>query len=192
MVVLILLFLGAFSKEEVSMRPEPLRNALKGIISLGMGVTAFLVAFVYNSNGGPKPLKDFFLENSWELARGKNVVNVILVDFRGFDTLGEVSVLAIAMLGVVGLLVTGKGKDTFFIPSPILSGVVRFSFFVINLFGFYLLLRGHNFPGGGFIGGLCASIAVILLGMVMPVEKVKSLLKIDLIKIAFSGLLLLQ
>ena len=52
----------------------------------------------------PTPLRDYFGATSLALANGRNVVNVILVDFRGFDTLGEITVLAVAALGVVALL----------------------------------------------------------------------------------------
>ena len=47
---------------------------------------------------------DFYAKNAYIMAHGKNVVNVILVDFRGTDTLIEISVLAIAAIGVYGLL----------------------------------------------------------------------------------------
>ena len=46
----------------------------------------------------------YYAENAYVLAHGKNVVNVILVDFRGIDTMVEISVLAIAAIGVFGLL----------------------------------------------------------------------------------------
>jgi multicomponent Na+:H+ antiporter subunit A len=49
-------------------------------------------------------LKNYFIENSLTVAKGRNVVNVILVDFRGLDTLGEITVLAIAAVGVYALL----------------------------------------------------------------------------------------
>ena len=52
----------------------------------------------------PTPLRDYFASASLALANGRNVVNVILVDFRGFDTLGEITVLAAAAIGVVALL----------------------------------------------------------------------------------------
>jgi multicomponent Na+:H+ antiporter subunit A len=49
-------------------------------------------------------ISDFYAENSYVLAKGKNVVNVVLVDFRGTDTLIEITVLIVAALGVFGLL----------------------------------------------------------------------------------------
>ena len=52
----------------------------------------------------PAPLREYFARASLPLAHGRNVVNVILVDFRALDTLGEITVLAVAALGVLGLL----------------------------------------------------------------------------------------
>jgi len=49
-------------------------------------------------------LASYFVENSWTQAQGRNVVNVILVDFRALDTLGEITVLAVAAIGIYALL----------------------------------------------------------------------------------------
>ena len=49
-------------------------------------------------------ISGFFAENSKMFAHGRNVVNVILVDFRGLDTLGEITVLSIAAIGIYGLI----------------------------------------------------------------------------------------
>jgi multicomponent Na+:H+ antiporter subunit A len=51
-----------------------------------------------------KTISKYYAENAYVLAKGKNVVNVILVDFRGTDTFMEISVLAIAAIGVFALL----------------------------------------------------------------------------------------
>jgi multicomponent Na+:H+ antiporter subunit A len=55
-------------------------------------------------------ISTFFVENSLSKAYGRNIVNVILVDFRGMDTMGEITVLAIAAIGVYALLKFRKGK----------------------------------------------------------------------------------
>jgi multicomponent Na+:H+ antiporter subunit A len=62
------------------------------IVSIGAGIQLY-----------PK-ISDYFIENSLPLAHGRNVVNAILVDFRGFDTFGEITVLAVAAVGVYALL----------------------------------------------------------------------------------------
>jgi multicomponent Na+:H+ antiporter subunit A len=83
----------------------PMRRRIKdGIIAGAAGaLMATLVMVVASVQLGPR-VSEFYLENSWTLAHGRNVVNVILVDFRGFDTFGEITVLAIAAIGVYSLL----------------------------------------------------------------------------------------
>lgn len=81
------------------------------IISVGVGVIVTCLAFASTSNQSLDTIASYFIENSYKLAGGDNIVNVILVDFRGFDTLFEITVLAIAALGIYGLLKTqGKRK----------------------------------------------------------------------------------
>ncbi|MGA7982356.1 MAG: monovalent cation/H+ antiporter subunit A, partial [Chromatiaceae bacterium] len=103
---------------------------------------------------------------------GHNVVNVILVDFRGFDTLGEITVLAIAAIGVYvmlrGLRLSAVAGD-FAIGRlarerhPVtLAMTSRVMLPLALLFSWYLLARGHNQAGGGFVAGLVTSIALIL------------------------------
>lgn len=76
------------------------------IISLGVGVVVTCLAFASTSQQSLDTISTYFIENSYKLAGGDNIVNVILVDFRGFDTLFEITVLAIAALGIYGLLKT--------------------------------------------------------------------------------------
>lgn len=117
-------------------------------------------------------ISEFFLENSKPGGGGTNVVNVILVDFRGFDTLGEITVLAIAALGIYAML-----KNTALTPPPgdglghawtrdhyplMLRQVARPMLPLALMVSAYIFLRGHNLPGGGFIAGLITSVALIL------------------------------
>ena len=74
--------------------------------------------------------------------------------------------------------------------SFILRSVASFLFFVINLFAIYLLLRGHNLPGGGFIGGLGSALSFILLSLAHGVETAQRSLRVDPIRIAGAGILL--
>ncbi|MGI1829056.1 Na+/H+ antiporter subunit A [Bacillus safensis] len=76
------------------------------IISLGVGVVVTCLAFASTSQQSLDTISTYFIENSYKLAGGDNIVNVILVDFRGFDTLFEITVLSIAALGIYGLLKT--------------------------------------------------------------------------------------
>jgi multicomponent Na+:H+ antiporter subunit B len=78
-----------------------------------------------------------------------------------------------------------KGPDSY-----IFTTVVRFSFFVINIFAIYLLLRGHNLPGGGFIGGLATAISFVLLSLAIGVESMHRTVRFDPVRVAAIGLLL--
>jgi multicomponent K+:H+ antiporter subunit A len=102
---------------------------------------------------------------------GTNVVNVILVDFRGFDTLGEVTVLAIAAIGIYamidGLRLTApesdhSGREWCWDTHPvIMAAFSRLLLPLALLVAIFVLLRGHNLPGGGFIAGLITAVALI-------------------------------
>ncbi|MBE0474189.1 monovalent cation/H+ antiporter subunit A [Rhodoferax sp.] len=135
----------------------------------GGGATALSWAVLTRSNDS---IADFFLENSVSGGGGSNVVNVILVDFRGFDTFGEITVLAIAALGIFALLgnlrlsgptvdASGRAWDGDTHPM-ILATFARLLLPLALLVSFYIFLRGHNLPGGGFIAGLITAIALIV------------------------------
>ena len=88
-------------------------KAMNAIISIGVGMLVTILALAVNGNRLFEPIGSYF-ENSYELAGAKNIVNAILVDFRGFDTLLEISVLCMAGLGVyllIKLRLTGRDKD---------------------------------------------------------------------------------
>jgi multicomponent K+:H+ antiporter subunit A len=114
----------------------------------------------------------YYLENAKPAGGGYNVVNVILVDFRGFDTLGEITVLGIAAVGIVALLhnlkLAGPGLDWDGRPwaaerYPLMLSVLSRPLLPLALLvSAYLFLRGHNAPGGGFIAGLVTGTAIIL------------------------------
>lgn len=74
------------------------------LISLGVGVTVTLVALSSHSTKLFDSITQYFVENSYTEAGGKNIVNVILVDFRGFDTLFEITVLGIAAFGIYAMI----------------------------------------------------------------------------------------
>lgn len=87
-------------------------KATNAVISIGVGLVVTLIAFSAYSNKSPNSIAQYYIENTYEKAAGKNMVNVILVDFRGFDTMFEITVLAIAALGIFGMikLRLGGGK----------------------------------------------------------------------------------
>jgi multisubunit Na+/H+ antiporter MnhB subunit len=76
------------------------------------------------------------------------------------------------------------------VTSFIFRTVVQFLFFIINIFALYLMLRGHNGPGGGFIAGLATGISLILLSLGVGMEQLGRYLRFDPIRLAASGLLL--
>ncbi|SBS31491.1 Na(+)/H(+) antiporter subunit A [Marinomonas spartinae] len=134
-------------------------------------------------------ISTFFTENSKTGGGGTNVVNVILVDFRGFDTLGEITVLGIAALGIYKLI----ARMRLYMPSgdyqgrpwaedkhPMLLAVISQSLLPLALLvSAYIFLRGHNLPGGGFIAGLITSVAIIQQYVAHGVEWIKTRIKLD-------------
>jgi multicomponent K+:H+ antiporter subunit A len=114
----------------------------------------------------------YYIENAKPEGGGYNVVNVILVDFRGFDTLGEITVLGIAAVGILGLLqglkLDGPALDWDGRPwaaerYPLMLRVLSQPLLPLALLvSAYLFLRGHNAPGGGFIAGLVTGTAMLL------------------------------
>jgi multicomponent Na+:H+ antiporter subunit A len=107
--VLCFYFLPSFKKREKKLS----FRLVNFFISLGVGLVVTLVAISANSNRVGETISSFFIENSYTEAGGKNMVNVILVDFRGFDTLFEITVLGIAALGIYGMvkLRMAKGEE---------------------------------------------------------------------------------
>ncbi|WP_438464099.1 monovalent cation/H+ antiporter subunit A [Marinomonas sp. PE14-40] len=143
-------------------------------------------------------ISDFFIANSKTGGGGTNVVNVILVDFRGFDTLGEITVLGIAALGIYKLIARMK----LFMPSsdykgrpwsndghPMMLAVLSQSLLPIALLvSAYIFFRGHNMPGGGFIAGLITSVAIIQQYIAHGVDWMKHRVKADYQILIGSGI----
>src|SRR5690606_12735811 len=160
----------------------------------GAGLTA--IAYAVLTRPHPQGISSFLVEQSVPLGGGANVVNVILVDFRGFDTFGEITVLGIVALTVYALLrrfrppiesmtlpkarqrlpAGGRLLDSFADPDPktlVPDGVMKIPAVLVRLLlpmaalvSLYFLIRGHNLPGGGFVGGLIMATAIILQYMV--------------------------
>nr|WP_243855368.1 monovalent cation/H+ antiporter subunit A [Aquabacterium sp. A08] len=129
----------------------------------------------------------YFLEQSLPLGGGSNVVNVILVDFRGYDTFGEITVLGIAAIGVLALMegmrtrrasVDPQGRGWTFAQHPLLLRVAASVVLPVALvFSLYIFMRGHNLPGGGFIAGLITAVALVLQFMAMGQDQAESHLR---------------
>jgi multicomponent Na+:H+ antiporter subunit A len=175
----------------VSTRAERLRD---GAVALAGGV--FVTVLVLAATAAPHPtkLRDYFASASLALANGRNVVNVILVDFRALDTLGEITVLSVAALGVAALLqlrvTSSTGRAGVYVPSPILRAGPRFLVMLMLVFSLFLLVRGHNEPGGGFVGGLVAATAFALVLLAAGVAEARRLLRREPVALVALGLLL--
>jgi len=173
-VILLLLALNFLPKEtpRESSPARRLRDAgLAGISGVGIGSLSYLLMSRDFSS-----ISAFHLEQSKPGGGGTNVVNVILVDFRGFDTFGEIIVLGIAALAIYALLDGAlhgpaakrlnswvadqdRAKDR----HPLMMVVATRVMLPMSLVvGIYIFLRGHNEPGGGFIAGLVVAIAYLM------------------------------
>lgn len=160
------------------------RDLIIAIVA-GLGMT-LLTYFLTMRPGNVSDIGDVILAKSLPEGHGTNVVNVILVDFRGFDTFGEITVLAIVALAVYALLrrfrppqemlqaldpasdelttdlrrIKEDGKlprGTMLVPNVI----ARLLMPITTLIAFYFFFRGHNLPGGGFVGGLIFATGVL-------------------------------
>jgi multicomponent Na+:H+ antiporter subunit A len=87
------------------------QRALDAVAALAAGILMTFLVLIATSHQEFPPISDFFAEHAVDLAHGRNIVNVILVDFRALDTLGEITVLSLAAVGVYALLKLRVGKE---------------------------------------------------------------------------------
>ena len=134
--------------------------------SAGLGVAALAWAVLELPFDSISP---YYLETTKLLGGGANAVNVIIVDYRGFDTMGEITVMGIAALIVHALLLQWLPRAAGApLPGPgaghplMLALASRLLLPLAVMISIYLFLRGHNLPGGGFIAGLVLAIALIM------------------------------
>ncbi|MDR5866601.1 monovalent cation/H+ antiporter subunit A [Halomonas koreensis] len=196
-VTIILLMLALFFLPQRTPRESSVPRSLRDAVlagALGMLIASLNYAVLTRDVAG---ISGFFVDNSVPGGGGHNVVNVILVDFRGFDTLGEITVLAIAGLAIFKLL----NRLRLFMPhsdaegrlwSPdrypmILTTISQALLPLALLVSVFIFLRGHNLPGGGFIAGLITAVALILLYMARGVEWAQSRLDFQYQPVAIAG-----
>ncbi|MDY7067104.1 NAD(P)H-quinone oxidoreductase subunit 2, chloroplastic [Pseudomonas extremaustralis] len=193
--------------EEVSPLPNTLRKArirrvrdflLSTVVGSGMA----LLSYAMLTRQTPNDISSFYLSRALPEGGGSNVVNVMLVDFRGFDTLGEITVLGAVALTVYALLRRFRpSKESMQLPvqqrqlapdvatdliNPrqasdtalgfmmVPAVLVRLLLPIALVVSFYLFMRGHNQPGGGFVAGLVMSVAFILQYMVAGTQWVEA------------------
>jgi multicomponent Na+:H+ antiporter subunit A len=166
--VLVLRRLPERFERQSSSRRRVIRLVIAGTVAATVFVLALMAAGVRLS----PPVSDEMVARSVPDGHGRNVVNVILVDFRGFDTLGEITVLAVASIGAVALARVGRraADDRTDVWEevaevrrlPFVDVSVRVVFHAVVMMSLWLLFAGHNQPGGGFVGGLLAGSAITL------------------------------
>jgi multicomponent K+:H+ antiporter subunit A len=171
LLLLALHFLPKSTPKESSLGLKVRDGVIAGAAGLGVGGLSF--AFMQRDIS---TISSYHIANSYEGGGGTNVVNVILVDFRGYDTYGEIIVLGIAGLLIYSLMhalldgpaarrlrnadyANDRSKDR----HPLMMVVVTRVLMPIALMvGLYIFLRGHNEPGGGFVAGLVVAIALLM------------------------------
>ncbi|SDJ14704.1 monovalent cation/H+ antiporter subunit A [Pseudomonas abietaniphila] len=172
------------------------------ILAVGVGGGMALLSYAMLTRPTPNTISEFYLSRALTQGGGTNAVNVMLVDFRGFDTFGEITVLAVVALTVFALLrrfrppkesialpaqqrllardvVTDlinprHAKDTALGFMMVPAVLVRLLLPVAFVVSMYLFMRGHNQPGGGFVAGLVMSVAFILQYMVAGTQWVEA------------------
>ena len=180
------------------------------------GAGAAALAYAMMTRPLPHSISRYFVENAYPGGGGTNVVNVILVDFRGFDTLGEITVLAIVALTVFTLLRRFRpAPESIELPRQqqvqnafdaasdhremgdtlshyllVPRVIMQWLFPVILTFALYLLIRGHDLPGGGFAAGIATSIAFLLLYMANGTRSVEASLNVQPVRWISAGLTL--
>ncbi|MEU2040127.1 Na+/H+ antiporter subunit A [Nocardia niwae] len=159
----------------------------RAMLAAGTGaVVAVLAGFAVAARTA-EPIWPRIPDAAYEFGGGKNAVNVLLVDLRAWDTLGEISVLVVAATGVASLVFRSRrfGSAPRAADSPdydpelvswlpagrlvdraersmVLQITTRLVFPTIMLLSVYFFFSGHNAPGGGFAGGLTAGLALTL------------------------------
>ncbi|WP_273823086.1 MULTISPECIES: monovalent cation/H+ antiporter subunit A [Pseudomonas] len=208
--------------EEVSPLPNSLRKArirrLRDLLlSVLVGGGMALLSYAMLTRQTPNDISSFYLSRALPEGGGSNVVNVMLVDFRGFDTLGEITVLVATALAIFALLrrfrppreslelpnqqrllasdvVTDlvnprSASDTALGFMMVPAVLVRLLLPIAFVVSMYLFMRGHNQPGGGFVAGLVMSVAFILQYMVAGTQWVEAQMSLRPLRWMGFGLL---
>ena len=176
----------ALLPQESPIESSVLRRVRDGALALGGGGGMAWLAWI-NLTRDHDSISWYFLENALAKGGGTNVVNVILVDFRGYDTFGEITVLGIAALGVYALMdgmrTRRPGSDTegrswtFAAPPLLLRMAASVVLPVAMVFSLHIFMRGHNLPGGGFIAGLITAVALVLQFMALGQSRAEQVLR---------------
>ena len=198
-VTVVLLMLALYFLPHKSVKSSAPTRVLKDLL-LSAALGAVVASLAYAMMTTPvDSIAQYFLDNAKTGGGGTNVVNVILVDFRGFDTFGEITVLGIAAIGIYKLLTgiplfrAGSDMDGRFWSDdrhPKLLAVVSQALLPLALLvSVYIFFRGHNMPGGGFVAGLITAVALVLQYVAQGVDWVKQRLLIAYPSLIAAGIL---
>ncbi|NQS71638.1 MAG: DUF4040 domain-containing protein [Desulfobulbaceae bacterium] len=206
-VVVVAAVLLTLTKISPAAVPEPGWRPGTFVLALAFATLITLLLMATLSQPFSSEIPDWFSAQSVPAAHGRNVVNVILVDFRAFDTLGEITVVLLSLVAALAVLGKSRGLKLSFPhlhqqnnTSPTASIVVevaaRYLYPLMIAVSLFILFRGHNEPGGGFIGGLLAATASVLWAIAkdvpaswqrMPLQTPLALSATGLGLAAFSG-----
>lgn len=166
-----------FGKSEKISKPGLIAAALAG-------VAAFAGTYALTGRRDMSEPAQYYTEHGTDVTGGSNLVNVILVEFRALDTLGELTVLGVAGVAVAALLAsrapnpvrTAQVLKTSPLAKPYDNSVYLRAFSkiavpVLVIVSLVLLVRGHNEPGGGFIAALLTGAAFALLYLAAPTNE---------------------
>lgn len=133
---------------------------LLSIVAVGISLSLAKIPF-----GEPKTkVGNHYIDEGIKETGAVNIVTAVVVSYRGFDTLGEVTVLFIAATGLGTVLRVGRRKATAVEPASfVLQTGCRVLFPLILVFGSYIFIHGHLTPGGGFQGGAIVASAFVLI-----------------------------
>lgn len=194
-------------------RGTPKGNRNRAWLSIAVGLSVTVVALFALNARQAESISRYIPDLAYEIGHGANAVNVLLVDIRAWDTLGEISVLVIAATGVASLiygtrsfsrasrrptlstvgrrwLAAGIDSEKAQNRSLMVDVITRISFPSMIVLSMYFFFAGHNAPGGGFAGGLVAALALSLRYLAGGREELEEALPIDAGRLLGSGLLL--
>jgi len=194
MVTLALMLLGMnYLPAQSPVERAPWRIRRDALIALIAGVGIAAIAYALMTLPPNQDAAAEMLQRSLPQAHGYNVVNVILVDFRGFDTFGEITVFGIAALVVHAMLRRSRLAPEQIMPGPpvklpVPADLTQILFPLTLTVSIFLFLRGHNAPGGGFVAGLVLAVPLLMQYVIQGTASVESRFGFDYIRCISTGL----
>ncbi|MBM7556648.1 hydrogen gas-evolving membrane-bound hydrogenase subunit E [Halanaerobacter jeridensis] len=143
------------------------------IFLLGILLVVTFMNFNQNNFNNNYDLSEYYINQGVQDTKSINLVTAILFDYRGFDTLGEATVIFIAAL-IISLLTKRSTSSLVYNNfSPLVYQNISFIVPFLYIFGFYLIFYGHLSPGGGFAGGVVIATIFVLLTITFGVRRTR-------------------